>query len=289
MNHLINLILLLLFTNLLFSQNEKLVVEGAIVIMDNDDPAPVAGTIKWDGNDFLGYDGSVWKSLTCCSNVMPTDCDGNVYDTIHIGSQIWLKDNLKATCFNDGTPITWANMSQDWSTLSPLNSTVPVGAHAGYMAGNQQGAIYNWHVASTANNGGLNVCPVGWHVPMDAEYEALILHLDPTASGGGLSNNDAGGELKTTGHLDDASGPWEFPNIGATNLTNFSGEPTYSKTGALNIGNVTYWTQDQNATGISPNLGIGAYGRTLTHDEENMRRANTDANAFAYPIRCIKD
>ncbi len=79
---------LLLSTHFLFAQSEKLEIEGAIIISDNDSPTPAPGTIKFDGTNFLGFNGTVWKSLSCCCccccDDLSTDCDGNVYDTIHI-------------------------------------------------------------------------------------------------------------------------------------------------------------------------------------------------------------
>lgn len=52
-----------------FAQSEKLEVEGAVIISNSDPSNPVAGTIRWSGQDFEGFNGSVWESLTYC----PTD------------------------------------------------------------------------------------------------------------------------------------------------------------------------------------------------------------------------
>lgn len=48
-----------------FSQNEIIEIEGAIVISDNDDQTPIAGTIRYSGQDFEGFDGTQWISLVC--------------------------------------------------------------------------------------------------------------------------------------------------------------------------------------------------------------------------------
>jgi len=288
MNHLINLILLLLFTNILYSQNEKLIVEGAVIISDNDDPNPVAGTIRWTGLDFEGFDGTNWISLTCCdADDAPEDCDGNSYTPIQIGSQMWLKENMKATCFNDGTPITWATSSTQWQSLSTVGGTNPVGAHAGYASGNPEGALYNWHVSSTATNGGFNVCPIGWHVPTDQEFQDLISFLDATASGTNLNSNSAGGEMKTTGTINTGTGLWEMPNTGATNSSGFCLNPNYGVSGLQSSLSSNLWTQDANAS--SPVVGgIGARGRSARNTEANLRSSNNDASD-ANPIRCVKD
>jgi len=56
-------------SHLAICQSEKLDVEGAIIISDSEDSTPIAGTIRWTGQDFEGFDGMQWKSLTCdCSS-----------------------------------------------------------------------------------------------------------------------------------------------------------------------------------------------------------------------------
>jgi len=282
MKHLINLILLLISTNLLFSQNEKLVVEGAIVIMDNDDPAPIAGTIKWDGNDFLGYDGNVWKSLTCCCDDKIIDCDGNSYYTIQICNQVWLSSNLKATCYNDGTPIPWIEDFADWQSMQ--NGTIiDVGAHAGYDEANeaQFGNLYNYHVANSVANGGPNVCPVGWHVPSDAEWMDLIICIDPPSNGSNF--NIAGGHLKTIGDVTtNPAGLWAAPNTAATNTYGWDGDPGFRINGNPDDETIAYWSTT--LTTSQTNVRT----RQLKFDEANLRTRGVNFET-GLPIRCVKD
>lgn len=66
MKHLFFFSQLIFLPLLLNGQQEKLEVQGAIVISDNTDPNPAPGTIRWTGTDFEGFDGTNWLSLTCC-------------------------------------------------------------------------------------------------------------------------------------------------------------------------------------------------------------------------------
>ena len=91
-----------------------------------------------------------------------TDIDGNTYNTVMIGSQCWLKENLKVTKAADNTPITYSTP----------------GANASYA-----GKAYTWTVAmngastSSANPSGVRgICPVGWHIPSNAEWSELIAY-----------------------------------------------------------------------------------------------------------------
>lgn len=130
-----------------------------------------------------------------------TDIEGNVYNTVTLGNQVWIVENLKATKFNDGTGI--QNISSEWSNLET----------PGYcwydfnvINKNKSGALYNWPAVVTEK-----LCPVGWHVPTNAEWIALVDYM------GG--ENIAGGLLKATGTS------WDLPNFGATNYAGFSALP----------------------------------------------------------------
>jgi Fibrobacter succinogenes major domain (Fib_succ_major) len=94
-----------------------------------------------------------------------TDIDGNTYQTIGIGSQIWTLENLRTTKFNDSTDILLGKCYRCWNFL-----TSP-----GYCWYNNDennksiyGALYNWYTVNT-----MKLCPSGWHVPGADEWTIL--------------------------------------------------------------------------------------------------------------------
>jgi len=129
-----------------------------------------------------------------------TDSDGNSYLTYQIGSQTWMVENLKTTKFNDGTSIPLVSEGATWSSI-----TTPA-----YCWQNNNpvrkvpyGALYNWYTVNTGK-----LCPEGWHIPTDSEWEELTGYL------GG--DQIAGAKLKEAGFMH-----WNGPNTGATNETYF--------------------------------------------------------------------
>jgi hypothetical protein len=110
-----------------------------------------------------------------------TDYDGNVYDTVVIGNQVWLKQNLKTTHDNTGTLIPNVADSAAWANLSSWGRCYYNNDSAAYDS--VYGPLYNWYVANNSN-----VCPLGWHVASNAEWQAAETFL------GGA--NVAGGKMK---------------------------------------------------------------------------------------------
>ncbi len=132
-----------------------------------------------------------------------SDADGNTYATVAIGTQVWMKENLKSTKYNDGTSISLVTVASDWTALR-THGYCWYDNNVSYQ--NIYGALYNWY---TVNSGKL--CPSGWHVPTDNEWTTLINYL------GGASI--AGSKLKEAGTVH-----WVSPNI-ATNVSGFAGSP----------------------------------------------------------------
>jgi uncharacterized protein (TIGR02145 family) len=111
-------------------------------------------------------------SFTCGTSTI-TDVDGKTYTTKLIGTQCWIKENLKVTKYNNGDPIP-DSTSSTWGTAA-------VGARTGYIisgtpltsyVGNY-GYLYNWYAVSDSRK----LCPDGWHVPTDAEWSTLTSYL----------------------------------------------------------------------------------------------------------------
>jgi uncharacterized protein (TIGR02145 family) len=206
--------------------------------------------------------------FTCGDQI--TDIDGNIYNTVLIGSQCWLKENLKTTQYRNGTPIENPTSNTDWQ-----NNTT--GAYAWYNNDigwkDSYGALYNWHAVNNASG----LCPTGWHVPSDADFTALTNHL------GGASL--AGGKMKSTRTVPESHPRWESPNTGATNESNWSGLPggIHHANGTFsNVGKIGHWW------GATEYSTTNARFRRLGYNDGYVVSGNsTKTNGFS--VRCLRD
>ena len=202
------------------------------------------------------------------------DSDGNVYNEVIIGGQTWMRENLKTTKYNDGTPIPNGADINLWATLKSA-------AYCFYNnnVGNKSvyGALYNWYAVNTGK-----LCPKGWHVPTDAEWSTLQNFVSPTYTTGTLAGrNVAGGKLKATG-----TDYWKSPNTGASNSTGFNALPAGYRV-AINgsfvyLGEVSIWWSS-----TSDNTD-NAFTWDVTHDQDMMWRHNNN-KSHGFSVRCLKD
>jgi len=111
--------------------------------------------------------------LRCPGMPTITDIEGNTYNTVQIGEQCWMKENLKTTTYNNGTPITNVPDQNEWFNLTSE-------AYAWYDNDitwkDSYGALYNWYTTNDPNS----LCPQGWHVPTHDEWTALTDYLGGT-------------------------------------------------------------------------------------------------------------
>jgi uncharacterized protein (TIGR02145 family) len=204
------------------------------------------------------------------------DIDGNVYHTVVIGKQVWLQENLRTKKYRNGKSIAKNITKAQWSTDKS-------GACAVYdndsIKENAFGLLYNWY--AIANPAGL--CPVGWHVPKDSEWNTMVKYLDDYADTTELKrvqSEIAGGELKEIGYAH-----WTTPNTGATGTSNFLGYAGGNKStdGKCNdVGAYGYWWT---ATASS---AAEAYGRLLSYFNGNIDRFKTSKN-LGFSVRCLKN
>jgi len=207
-----------------------------------------------------------------------TDVDGNSYNTVYIGGQLWMTENLKVTHYHDGTPIPLVEDESAWDALGYTDK-----AYCYYQNssanGDTYGALYTWaaamnDAASSDNNPSRvqGVCPDGWHLPSDDEWTELTDYL------GGESG--AGGKLKETGTTH-----WNSANTGATNSSGFTALPggyRLSDGSFLGLGlNVIFWS----ATEYGSSRAWRCY---LNHECSAVNRHNI-YKTEGFSVRCTKD
>ncbi len=209
------------------------------------------------------------------------------YPTVVLGNgQEWMAQNLRTTQYNDGTPINLVTDPTQWAANYNNGTTVPMMSwydndQATYTA-NTFGALYNWYAVSPTTNGNRNVCPVGWHVPTDAEWNTLIGYLDPSynPSAQGTQSTTAGGKMKSTG-----TQYWLSPNQDATNESGFSGLPGGGRDYVGSFDDVGYfgywWSSTEGATS-------SAWYRYLNYDSGNVD-SYTNVKTIGFSVRCLRD
>jgi uncharacterized protein (TIGR02145 family) len=144
------------------------------------------------------------------------DKGGSAYNTLRIGSQTWMVENLKTVRYSDVVKIKDKIITDSIRTLLPNDSSILYRAdspqdtlayywkYQGGPSTNDFGKLYTWYTVTNRN-----VCPQGFRVPTESDWEKLINFL------GGPEI--AGGKMKSTD-----SSMWELPNVGATNSSYFN-------------------------------------------------------------------
>ena len=188
-----------------------------------------------------------------CPGTPTISYQGQVYNTVQIGDQCWMRENLN-----------WDTASSSCYNNSPTNCEV-------------YGRLYNWHTimngaqaSNSVPSGVQGICMEGWHVPSNAEWEILR-----EALGG---RTVAGGKMKEAGN-----NYWEEPNEGATNESGFTALPAgLGGSWFLWLGMLTgFWSTTQ------PNIN-GHYYWQLSSNHPAFTKESNFTSA-KYSLRCVKD
>ncbi len=210
------------------------------------------------------------------------DVDGKNYETRVIGEQKWMTENLVVTRYNNGTGIEFVSEGDEhWITSSQ-------GYYGIYNdSGGKEsiyGYLYNWYVIENEHN----ICPEGWRVPAEEDWQELERHLgmdDYEIEMLGFRGSDHGGMLKDTGTFITQTGFWHSPNTLATNETGFSALPGgyRDEKGHSHLLNFygNWWSSTKAEDGT-------AWFRYLSHDSGQIGR-HYSSKRNGYSIRCIKE
>jgi uncharacterized protein (TIGR02145 family) len=205
-----------------------------------------------------------------------TDIDGNVYQTVIIGTQTWMIENLKTTHYNDSTSIPLITDSITWINMITPGYCWYNNASASNKA--TYGALYNWYVVNTGK-----LAPKGWHVPTDNEWNTLENNvLQYYHSSGSLSKILASASHWRTSTSSGAVGN----NLSTNNSSGFSAIPggyRISKKYAFNkIDSVGAWW---NSTSVSDTTSQSIM---LKNDLSTIERVNSKRQC-GFSVRCLKN
>lgn len=195
------------------------------------------------------------------------DSEGNVYQTIGIGAQVWMAENLRTTRYSNGdsigttTPATM-QLSEDlthkyqWAYGSDERNVAVYGR------------LYTWDAATDSRN----VCPAGWHVFSNEDWSTLLIYLG--------DSEDTGGKLKEAGTTH-----WQSPNTGATNETGFSALPGGGRDGMgtfYGLGSKGFWWSS------SGSLASLASYRALNYNNRTLYNYSI-YKYYGFSVRCLRD
>ncbi len=253
----------------------------------------------------VGFSQPETDAQPCAATPTVKDIDGNVYNTVQIGTQCWMKENLKTTKYADGTLI----------SLGKQHSGEREGAMFRYYPGNKEsnvsiyGYLYNWYAVVRNNPDKAHltsplqgVCPTGWHVPIQAEYDTLAAYLSnypkyvcnsPDAfKVTGMTSYDITKALASTklwqAHEEKCTPGYQ---LSTNNSSGFSALPAggyeyweevpYSD-GGIGI-NCSFWCRDED-----PDSGTGyVFGFNNMNQDMWLGTSNEKANGCS--VRCLKD
>jgi uncharacterized protein (TIGR02145 family) len=257
-----------------FSKNGTFITTGnqTICLAGNGTPAST-GTYTFTvyyGNSSCTFSVTVVSAtFTPCTGIPSfTDPrDGKIYNTVQIGTQCWMEQNL-----NIGQRIIGSQWQSD-------NGIIEKYCYNNDEANcNIYGGLYQWQEMSTylfTGNWGVGICPSGWHISTTNDWDAM---------GTFLGTSSIGGKLKETGIAH-----WITPNTGATNSSGFTALPggEYYAQGSsgsfINLGqNAVFWTAY-----CTPQWGF-SFSNYIYYNSANLSNYG-DYWLMGFSVRCVKN
>jgi uncharacterized protein (TIGR02145 family) len=212
-----------------------------------------------------------------------TDTDGNVYQTVRIGNQVWTMENLRTTKFNDGSAIPPVTDGDSWAAL-----TTPGCCYYANIANADSiqkfGALYNWYAVNSKK-----LAPSGWHIPTDAEWDTLRDYLITKGYNwdGSITDNKIAKAMAAKADWSTSTSTGAIGNdLTINNRSGFTALPAgfRDNNGSfINIGNVGHWWT------VAGTVPSGVFDRYLNYDYVNIDRLNIDYfKTCGFSVRLVR-
>ena len=245
---------------------------------------------------FTTFENETLKNQRCTTAPSVTDYDGNVYNTVQIGNQCWMRENLRTTHYSTGGSITYKS-----------DRSASYDAPYCYAPGQKiynvpiYGYLYNWYAATNNNATGNNVqgvCPNGWHLPTETEWNALLTSVkgNKDCRCNNIDNNIAKSLSSTLGWKTSSticSPGYVNNNSSFNNKSGFSALP-----GGVFRYNGNAWVYDYFSTNAyywssTPYTGTSndtrARGLKLTYNTATTEIVTNIYRASGLSVRCLKN
>lgn len=241
-----------------------------------------AGTSYGEQRSFTAV---VDVGVSCSGAATVTDYDNNTYNTVLIGNQCWMKENLRTTHYSDGTSIPLGSSTSNTTAYYYVDDNISNVSTYGYL--------YNWPAvmgnssSSSANPSGVQgICPTGWHVPSDAEWTQLSDYV-----GSQTQYQCSANSAYIAKALASTSG-WAIimSNLCAVGLEPSSNNSTgFSALPAGCYGsNLSSFGSDADFWSATQIYGNFVYYRQITYSEAYLYR-NAKDKSYGYSVRCLRD
>jgi uncharacterized protein (TIGR02145 family) len=204
------------------------------------------------------------------------DVEGNTYNTINIGTQVWMQENLRTTRYRNGNLIGTTSPA----TLDITNLIIP--KYQWECTNVNYGRFYTYYAITDSRN----VCPAGWHVPTDNDWTTLTYFLTNNGYGFAGSGNDIAKSLAaTSGFIADTTAGNVGNDQASNNSSGFTGLPSGGRfsTGIVNFVNLhgIWWSSTEG----SPTF---AYFRCIGYIPAQVYRG-IFSESYGLPVRCLRD
>lgn len=213
-----------------------------------------------------------------------TDIENHVYQTVKIGNQWWMAEDLKVTKYRNGDPVVWINLQSQSQSDSLQWATDTMGAYCNNYdnANIIIGKLYNWHAIKNAGK----LAPAGWHIPTDNEWKELEKYLgmnSTEADKQGWRGTHEGEKLK----IEAPKGWTQYGDVWGNNESGFSAMAVgcrlfNSALGEPGLFSTSSWWSSTSYSGND------AFYRNLDYKYANVFRSHCSKN-YGYSVRCVKD
>jgi len=216
-----------------------------------------------------------------------TDQDGNTYNYLTYGDQVWTLENAAMETYRDGTPIPQVTDNTEWESLT-------TGAWAYYDNDSTKGKLYNWYAVmgihdTDPDTPNKEFAPEGWHVSSDAEWTTLEEYL--IANGYNYDGTNTGNKIaksmaSNTGWVSSTEPGAPGNDQSLNNSSGFNAVPEGNRNYDGQFGDegifAVFWSSTESSAD-------NAWSRDLDHNTSYLGRYSNDDNRFGFSVRFVRD